>query len=633
MRLAAARGTLGAHHSAQIQRGPSGGSYGDHRVRLAGAAMPDVGRDTVPGMGKYPTWICGPCGTTGNWQCRRLCRGCGRDPPKSIRDRQREHLRDRSSTQGRSGNSGGGQNPNQQHQQHRQWNRNQGGGGGGAARGDGSNASRTDVGPKTFADAVRVRDWAGEVAELKKSNERLLRQLSAMQSNRTKSEDDDDKMDDDEGDETAAAARDERIKVLEAGMPSLIAVFTEDSSQVKGAKEELAELVRQRRESKPLRTQLQNVDRRIDKQRQKSERLQAKADELRCKIDELQEECALVTSELGDTKEGLAALEDERKTLLLKEAQQEDAAHRAQPGAPTLDGGPQLDAAWTTVVQNIGARLNLPGTNQQLGSQVSATVQLLRDLLVQLAAGNGGPAMAAPPAMPPGAAAATPAAAGSGAAASQPSGRLPATAQGDGSQSSTRRAASGVNKQDGERESVGSGGRERSPRPRADTSRFRQHRGQLPTSPNLSSADDAIAAAGIVGTATDAMAGTTAASNGPAPAEDDGASSRTDPASAAAAATAQGAAGDVEIPTGTATDSDEFISDSDDDDAASAVAMDLEMAIAELPQGQRRAKMREILANSNKKKGPKAPRGLRKPAESGRAAAADSKKPAKESKD
>ncbi len=245
----AARGTLGAHHSAQNQHNFVGGSNGGHRGRLAGAAMPDVGRDTVPGMGKYPTWICGPCGTTGNWQCRRNCRGCGRDPPKSIRDRQREHVRARSSTQGRGGTGGGGQNSNQQHQQHRQWNWNQGGGGGGAARGDGSNASRTDVGPKTFADAARARDWAGEVAELRKSNERLLRQLNALQSNRAKAEDDDDRMDDDESDETAVAARDERIKVLEAGMPSLIAIFTDDSSKVKGAKEELAELVRQRRES------------------------------------------------------------------------------------------------------------------------------------------------------------------------------------------------------------------------------------------------------------------------------------------------------------------------------------------------------------------------------------------------
>ncbi len=380
-----------------------------------------------------------------------------------------------------------------------------------------------------------------------------------------------------------------------------------------------------------MRTQLQNVDRRIDKQRQKSERLQAKADELRCKIDELQEECAAVTSELDDTKEGLAALEDERKTLLLKEAQQEDTAHRAQPGAPTLEGGPQLDAAWTTVVQNIGARLNLPGTNQQLGSQVSATVQLLRDLLVQLAAGNGGPAAAAPPTLPPGAAAAAPAAAGGGAAASQQSGHYPAAAHDDGSQSSARRAASGVNKQDGGHELAGNGGRERSPRPRADTSRLRQHRGQGLASPSLNSADDAIAAAGSLGTATDATAGTTAAVNGPASAEGDGTSSRADPASAAAEATAQGAAEDAEIPTGAATDADELMSDSGDDDVASAIAMDLDKAIAELPQGQRRAKMREILAR--KKKALRAPRGLRKPAESGRAAAVDSKKPAKESKD
>ncbi len=589
--------------------------------------MPDVGRDIVSGMGKYPTWICGPCGTSGNWQCRRSCRGCGRDPPKSIRDRQREHLRARSSVQGRGGSSGGSQHPNPQHQQHRQLGWNQGGGGGGAARGDGSNASRADLGPKTFADAARARDWAGEVAELKKSNEKLLRQLNALQTTRAKTDDDDDRMEDDDGDEAAAVARDERIKVLEAGLPSLVSIFTEDSSQVKGAKEELAELVRQRRESKPLRTQLQNVDRRIDKQRQKSERLQAKADELRFKIGELQEECAAVTSDLDETKEGLAALEDERKTLLLKEAQQEDTVHRAQPGAPASDGGSQMDAAWTTVVQSIGARLNLPGTNQQLGSQVTATVQLLKDLLVQLSVGDGGPAAAAAPTTPsPGASAAPPAAAGGGTAPPQQSGHKPETARDDGSQPNVRRVVLGGSMQDGGNEPGGNGERERSPRPRAGASRFRQQRGQGLASPSLGAADDAIAAAGSEGTTTGTAAGITTAANGTGSAEVDGTNSRAEPAAAAAAAQMQDAAEDMEE-----TDADEFVSDSGDDDAASAIAMDLDNAIAEIPQSQRRAKMREVLAQ--RKKAPKAPKGLKKPAEPGRAAASDSKKPARESKD
>ncbi len=317
--------------------------------------------------------------------------------------------------------------------------------------------------------------------------------------------------------------------------------------------------------------------------------------------------------------------------MLLKEAQQEDTVHRAQPGAPAAYGGPQMDAAWTTVVQSIGARLNHPGTNQQLGSQVSATVQLLRDLLVQLSVGDGGPAAAAASststssASSPPASASAPMAADAETAPVQRNVHKPETSRDDGPQPNVRRTAAGGSASDVGNEAGGAGERERSPRPRAGTSRFRQQRGHGLASPHLGAADDAIAAAGSEGTTTGAAEGTTMAASGTGSAEVDGASSRAEPAAAAAAAQVQEAAQEMDE-----TDADDVVSDSGEDDAASAIAMDLDNAIAEVPQSQRRAKMREIL--SRRRKGTKGPTGLRKPGPE-RGAASDPKKPARELKD
>ncbi len=254
-----------------------------------------------------------------------------------------------------------------------------GGGGGSAAKGEASYSARNDAGTRSYSEAARGRDWEAELSDLRKANAKLLRQVATLQSGQAAGEDDD--MDDDDGDE---AARDERIRTLEAGIPVLVGIYSEDAVQVKEARDELQALVRQRRESKPLRTQLQNIDRRIDKQRLRSEKLQSKSDEIWEQISALRNEHSTVAEELEETKEGLAKLEDERKALLLKEAQAAEAAATVRPSAPPED------AAWDTVMQAIGARINIPGANQHLATQVAATVQMLKDLLVQCAPPAGG---------------------------------------------------------------------------------------------------------------------------------------------------------------------------------------------------------------------------------------------------
>ncbi len=274
-------------------------------------------------------------------------------------------------------------------------------------------------------------------------------------------------------------------------------------------------------------------------------------------------------------------------------------------------------------MQAIGARINIPGANQHLATQVAATVQMLKDLLVQCAPPAGGGVATAqvqqpeapPPPQPQRAAGQLVVAAG---AAVQPN--VGAHGLGD---------ASGAH---GAR-STGAGARERTPRPRADTARLRvQGRTEADgvrhaacqEAAGHGSAEDAIAAAA------------------PQLAEDDapaapGAGTQQDDATAATQATA--AAGcDGTHPSG---------GDGGDDDGKGAMStvggsgseleggesegdeieVDIEQAIALLPDSQRRAKVREVLARRRKAQ----PRRLKKPEAGVRGVAGDrdGKKPTK----
>ncbi len=608
--------------------------------------MADANRDIIPGLSRFPTWSCGVCGTAGNWQCRRTCRGCARDPPKSVKDRQRDHLRSRGNgsqqPQGRTQSSWrtGSGNQLQAHGSQGRWPGGGFGGGGKVARGDGSTTAKTDGATRTYADAAKGRDWAAELAELRKANERLTRQVNTLRANGTGEDEDDDRMEDD-SDEAAAAARDERIKVLEGGLGTLAAIYSEDSTQYKAAKEELSDLMRQRREAKPLRAQLQHLDRRIDKQRQRAERLQNKTDDIKEKISELQADLAESTAELDEANDVIASLEEERKSLLLKEAQQKDGNSEAAAGASGAGGaGPSADDAWTTVVQTIGLRLNQPGANQELGSQVTATVQLLRDLLAQLPPPMAGAsAAAAPSGTMPGAASPTiPAAvAAAGTEAGSAGGERAATAapptpkvdglglatpgQGQSRRGQTQSSscfqsvdATARDASDAAQE------RERSPRPRAGATRFRPHGRESPATAAQQIGEDTVSTeqAPIAHNATpptsaDAESSTSNRS------VDTGGQPATQEAElpAPGAASTNGASRLHDEQAGAPTDDEELV-ESGDEDEDSSIAMDIERAIEKLPENQRRDKVREILAQRRKE--PKArrltsrkPSGTKKP--------------------
>ncbi len=616
MRITAARQTLRTHHSAQCQNNDGG----------AGSSMADPGRDLVPGMPRYPSWSCGPCGTAGNWQCRRSCRGCARDPPRSVKDRQREFQRNRGGGQQVQQNKSQtswrtGDNKSYSHGSHGRWNGGGVGGSGKAARGDGSSTTKADSSYKSYAGATRGRDWASELAELRRANEKLVRQLSTLQANGAKADDEDDRMDDD-SDEASAAARYERIRTLENGMGTLAAIFTEESEQYKAAKEELNDLVRQRREAKPLRTQLQHLDRRIEKQRQKAERLQGKADDLKEKLDEIQTELNSTTVELEETNDGISSLEEERKALLLKEAQQRDGGSDSATTTAGASGtSHSADDAWATVVQTIGHRLNQPGANQELGTQVTATVQLLRDLLSQLPPpSTGAPTTTTSTTTAPGAAAAAApaaAAAAMGTAAVDVNGRrpegtaAPATPTADsfapanqwqGRRGHGQSSSSNLSGDAAPRDEPGTTQRERSPRPRPGATRFRPHGhdASAPTGLPTGSAAAATETAPIVNSAAAPVRSATEIGTTSNVTEASEQQTAREAASSAADGTpANMAATDHGEQTDAPTDEEELV-ESGDEDEDDRIAMDIERAIEQLPENQRRDKMREILAQRRK---------------------------------
>ncbi len=196
---------------------------------------------------------------------------------------------------------------------------------------------------------------AAELAELRRANERLTRQLATLQASDTKNDDD---MDEEEEDQTTN--RDERIKMLEGGIKTVADIFGESSPEYRAKREELDRLLRSRREGKPLKAQLQHVDRRIERQKQRAERLEARAKELQEQITELQSEADTVVRDIDEAKTGLSDLEEERRALLLREAQQQEGNQRAA-GAAAAAAPPSEEEVWNAMEESIGKRTNLPG--------------------------------------------------------------------------------------------------------------------------------------------------------------------------------------------------------------------------------------------------------------------------------
>ncbi len=387
VRVAAAKSILASHHSSQKIAATC-----NHYVGLSD--VQDMARDETEfaaGASRHPYWSCG-CGTADNWGDRRRCRSCKRDAPFSVRKRQIEQGGGggKSSKSG-AGNGGGGGKSKPTN----------GGGGGGAAGpgGKGPNASHgapARASGRSYADAAREArssdKFAAKVAELERSNERLLRQLADLRS-KGGGTDGDAEMEDDADDHE----REDRIKTLTANLRAVAAVYGEASAEHRACKEELEGLLRARREERPLQVQLQNVDRRIERQKQKADRLEEQVTDLREKAAALREELENTEKGLAEARAGLADLEDERKAVLLREAQaaklQEEGKQAGDP-----ERGQQLDehGTWSRMVDFIRQRSSQPGVDPQLTVQLASVVQMLQALCGQLPAPPVQPAHAAP---------------------------------------------------------------------------------------------------------------------------------------------------------------------------------------------------------------------------------------------
>ncbi len=378
-RVAAAKALLGAHHSAQRTAFSSDGAQPPAR-RMSRYAT--AKGSLVPGAPRHPLWSCGKCGGADNWGDRSSCRFCYQDPPSSVLRRQR------AATEARKQGGGGGGNAQQ---------RAGGGGGGGARTGSASRSTST----MSYADAARTNQnkIATELAESKRQNERLQRQLAMLQSNLGATADE---MDDDDGDDEGDAerVRDERIRTLTDNLKGVAAVFTEDSNEYRSKRSELDNLLRAKRECKPLNIQIQRVDRKIEKQKQRLTKAEEQLEVEKKRLKEAQADLAAAEDDLKETRSGLGELEDERKQLLLREAkaQQSSASEcSAAPPATQCDG--EVDA-WNRTLGAIQVRMRAPGVDAQLAAQLAAVLDTLRVLCSQLPADAPVAASGAPPAPP-----------------------------------------------------------------------------------------------------------------------------------------------------------------------------------------------------------------------------------------
>ncbi len=354
-------------------------------------------------MSKHdPMWSCS-CGAHDNWANRKACRVCKRSAPASVIRRQRE------AQEARRGNGGGGRNGD--------GGGNRGGGGGGGGGGGSGGGARAGSATRTttaasYADAARSGDKVTtELAELRRSNERLQRQIAALQSSRGTATFD---MDEDDGDDggTAERTREDRIKVLSENLKAIAAVFSEQSDEYRGKKSELDALVRARRECKPLNIQLQRTDKRIDAQRKRLTRAEEQLQLERKRLIEVQHDIAAAEKDLEEAKNNLAEMEEERKQILLRETQ----AVAQQPAAPVLAHFVSETEAWERTMGAIALRVQAPGVQAELAAQVASTLDILRGLCGQLPAVVPEVPIAVAPAAAPSAIPSVPPASGAAAA-------------------------------------------------------------------------------------------------------------------------------------------------------------------------------------------------------------------------
>ncbi len=120
------------------------------------------------------------------------------------------------------------------------------------------------------------------------------------------------------------------------------------------------------------------------------------------RLKEVQGDVAAAEEDLKETRNGLGEFEEERKQLLLREAKSQQTPSVANSAAPpTAQGDGEVDA-WYRTLGAIQVRMQAPGVNAQLATQLAAVLDTLRVLCSQLLANvPAATSVEAPPGPPP----------------------------------------------------------------------------------------------------------------------------------------------------------------------------------------------------------------------------------------
>ncbi len=215
--------------------------------------------------------------------------------------------------------------------------------------------------------------------------------MRAAQTAATAPEKDDEE--DGDAEEGGEEGRDEKIRLLQSNLKSIAAVFGEDSAEHTSKRSELEALIKLRREGKPLKVQLQNSDRRIERLKSKIAKGDARVGQICTRIADLRDELEVAEKELDEDKLQLGQAEEERKALLLREAK---AAQTDASPVPAETAKPYGEAEWARIVGIIGERTSQPGVNADLATQIGTTLRMLHSLCSQLPAPTPPPSTTPP---------------------------------------------------------------------------------------------------------------------------------------------------------------------------------------------------------------------------------------------
>ncbi len=284
-------------------------------------------------------------------------------------------------------------------------------GGGGGGRGNGAGSAAT---PATFAERQIQRQQADaerraanerkKAQELQAEVRRLQRELSAQQTRVAadgEGDDDDVDMDLTDGDFTTWTdeARQARIDIIRGGLPYLEAKYGVDSEEVAQAKSEVETIQRASREAKPYRTHRAQLERRKNRLQGQQDRDEEEVQRLQMEIDAAKEKLAKVQTAVEERTKEIDKVDAELKELL-RRALAEDAEAAASAEAPKPAPAPRAEA-WGMVEATLAEMATGPGLPAEQAQQMSAFLELFRQVATNVLAAPGGATKATPPSCGP----------------------------------------------------------------------------------------------------------------------------------------------------------------------------------------------------------------------------------------